>query len=40
MQALASVARQVVTSVLVIWLVSLAAPCAAQEPDTCGTYCT
>jgi len=33
MKAFASVVRQVVTSVLVIWLGSLAAPCAAQEPD-------
>jgi hypothetical protein len=33
MQAFASVARHVVTKVLVIWLVSLAAPCAAQELD-------
>ena len=31
MQRLVSVMRRVVTSVLVIWLVSLAAPCAAQE---------
>jgi hypothetical protein len=31
MQRLASVMRRVVTSVLVIWLASLAAPCAAQE---------
>jgi Protein of unknown function (DUF2490) len=33
MQAFASVARHVVTNVLVIWLMSLAAPCAAQELD-------
>jgi Protein of unknown function (DUF2490) len=33
MQRLVSVMRRVVTSVLVIWLVSLAAPCAAQELD-------
>ena len=34
MQRLASVMRRVVTSVLVIWLASLAAPCAAQERGT------
>ena len=33
MQRLVRVMRRVVTSVLVIWLVSLAAPCAAQELD-------
>jgi copper/silver efflux system protein len=33
MQRLVSVMRRAVTSVLVIWLVSLAAPCAAQELD-------
>ena len=33
MQRLVRVLRRVVTSVLVIWLVSLAAPCAAQEQD-------
>jgi hypothetical protein len=33
MQRLVRVVRRVVTSVLVIWLVSLAAPCAAQELD-------
>ena len=33
MQRLVSVMRRVVTRVLVIWLVALAAPCAAQELD-------
>jgi len=33
MQRLVRVVRSVVTSVLVIWLVSLAVPCAAQELD-------
>ena len=33
MQRLLRVVRRVVTSVLVIWLVSLAVPCAAQELD-------
>ena len=33
MQRLISVMRHLVPSVLVIWLVSLAAPCAAQELD-------
>ena len=33
MQRLVSVMRRVVTCVLVIWLVALAAPCAAQELD-------
>ena len=33
-ERLVSVMRRVVTSVLVIWLVSLAVPCAAQELDS------
>ena len=33
MQPLVRVVRRVVTSVLVIWSVSLAVPCAAQELD-------
>jgi hypothetical protein len=37
MQRLVRVMRGVVTSVLVIWLVSLAAPCAAQELDVPAT---
>jgi len=37
MQRLVSVMRRSVTSVLMIWLVSLAAPCAAQELDAPAT---
>src|SRR4029450_7387283 len=37
MQRLVGVMRRVVTSVLVIWSVSLAAPCAAQELDVPAT---
>ena len=40
MQRLVRVVRRVVTSVLVIWLVSLAAPCAAQELDVPATPAT
>jgi hypothetical protein len=40
MQRLVRVMRRVVTSVLVIWLVSLAAPCAAQELDVPATPAT
>jgi Protein of unknown function (DUF2490) len=34
MQELARFARHLVSSVLVIWVVSLGAPCGAQEPET------
>jgi hypothetical protein len=34
MQGLTRVARHLMSSLLVIWLVSLGAPCAAQEPET------
>jgi hypothetical protein len=40
MQRFVSVMRRVVTSVLVIWSVSLAAPCAAQELDVPATPAT
>ena len=34
MEGLARFARHLVSSLLVTWLVSLAAPCVAQEPET------
>ena len=33
MQGLARAARHLVSSLLVVWLVSFATPCAAQEPE-------